>query len=106
MTTIDIVITIRYTGSMSTTIQVRMNPKLKKEVQKVLDAIGLDMSGAINIYFRHITLVQGIPFPLRSANGLTLEQEKELLRLESEARRSKKSYGSAKELFDDFLKEK
>lgn len=89
---------------MSTTIQVRMNPKLKKEVQKILDAIGLDMSGAINIYFRHITLVQGIPFPLRSANGLTLEQEKELLRLESEARSSKKTYRSSKAMLRDILK--
>lgn len=89
---------------MSSTIQVRMNPKLKKDVQKILDAIGLDVSGAINIYFRHITLVQGIPFPLRSVDGLTLEQQKELRRLESEARRSKRSYGSARELFDDILR--
>lgn len=100
---IDNVNTLLYTGSMSSTVQVRMSPKLKKEVQKILDAIGLDMSGAINIYFRHITLVQGIPFPLRTVNGLTLEQEKELLRLEAEARRSKKSYRSGKEVLDDIL---
>ena len=87
MTMIDIVSTVRYTVPMSSTIQVRMNPKLKKEVQKILDVIGLDMSGAINIYFRHISLVQGIPFPLRTVNGFTIEQEKQLLRDEAWARK-------------------
>lgn len=106
MQKIDNVSTFLYTRSMTTTLQVRMNPKLKKEVQKILEAIGLDLSGAINIYFRHITLTQGIPFALRTTNGLTLEQRKELHRLEAEARHSKKSYGSAKELFDDILKKK
>ena len=103
MQKIDNVSTVIYTVYVTTTLQVRMNPKLKKDVQKILDAIGLDMSGAINIYFRQITVIKGIPFPLRTANGLTLEQQKELNRLEAEARRSKKSYGSAKELFDDIL---
>lgn len=103
MQKIDNVSTVIYTTYMTTTLQVRMNPKLKKDVQKILDAIGLDMSGAINIYFRQIAVIKGIPFPLRTANGLTLEQQKELNRLEAEARRSKKSYGSAKELFDDIL---
>ena len=104
MQNIDNVITYVYTGHMTTTLQVRMNPKLKKEVQQILESIGLDMSGAINIYFKQITVTKGIPFPLRTVNGLTLEKERELLRLEAEARRSKKSYGSAKELFGDVLK--
>ncbi len=104
MQIIDNVSTFLYTHPMTTTLQVRMNPKLKKEVQKILESIGLDLSSAINIYFRHITLTQGIPFPLRTANGFTLKQRKELDRLEAEARRSKKSYGSAKELFDDILR--
>ncbi|NOS66769.1 MAG: type II toxin-antitoxin system RelB/DinJ family antitoxin [Candidatus Peribacteraceae bacterium] len=90
---------------MTTTIQVRMNPKLKKEVQKILETIGLDMSGAINIYFRHISLVQGIPFPLRTANGFTLEQERELLREEAWAIKHGKRYSSAKEMHEDILKE-
>lgn len=89
---------------MSTTIQVRMNPKLKKDVQKVLDAIGLDMSGAIHIYFRQITVMQGIPFPLRTVNGFTLEQEREILREEAWAMKYGKRYTSAKEMHEDILK--
>lgn len=88
---------------MTTTLQVRMNPKLKKDVQKILDALGLDMSSAINIYFQQITVTRGIPFPLRMGDDLSPRQMKELDRLEAEARSSKKSYGSAKELFDDIL---
>ncbi len=106
MQKIDNVSTILYTGSMTTTIQVRMNPKLKKEVQKILASIGLDMSGAINIYFRHISLVQGIPFPLRTANGFTPEQEREILREEAWAIKHGKRYTSTKAMFRDILREK
>ena len=90
---------------MTTTLQVRMNPKLKKDVQKILEAIGLDMSAAINVYFQQITVTRGIPFPLMTARHLTTKQEKELDRLEAEARRSKKIYSSTKEMFDDILKD-
>ena len=41
----------------------------------MLERIGLDMSSAIKLYLHQIVITQGIPFPLRTANGFTVEQE-------------------------------
>ena len=90
---------------MSSTIQVRMNPKLKKEVQKILDAIGLDLSGAIKMYFQQITIRQGIPFLLLTRNGMTPAEERELLKDIAWAKKHGKRYGSAKELHEAIMKE-
>jgi DNA-damage-inducible protein J len=69
------------------TIQVRIDPKTKKEAQKVLDKVGLDMSSAIKVYFSQIVISQGIPFPILTENGLTIQQEREILKASEEAKR-------------------
>lgn len=68
------------------TIQVRIDPKTKKEAQKVLDKVGLDMSSAIKVYFNQIVISQGIPFPILTENGLTIQQEREILKASDEAK--------------------
>ena len=47
---------------MSTTIQVRTDPALKKDVQLILSGLGLDLSTAINMYLSQIRQTGGIPF--------------------------------------------
>lgn len=69
------------------TIQVRIDEKTKKSAKKVLDKIGMDMSSAVKIYFKHIVITQGIPFKLLTENGLTVEQEREILKASEEAKR-------------------
>lgn len=69
------------------TIQVRIDPKTKKAAQKVLDKVGLDMSSAIKVYFSQIVISQGIPFRILTENGLTIQQEKEVLKASEEAKR-------------------
>ncbi|MFH0770008.1 MAG: type II toxin-antitoxin system RelB/DinJ family antitoxin [Candidatus Peregrinibacteria bacterium] len=85
-------------------IQVRTERKLKKQVQKILESIGLDMSGAIKLYLHQIVITQGIPFPLRTVNGFTVEQERRMIRGEEEAIKHGKRYRSVKAMFDDILK--
>ncbi|WEV58894.1 type II toxin-antitoxin system RelB/DinJ family antitoxin [Bifidobacterium sp. ESL0728] len=52
----------------SATIAVRTDPEVKKEAQDVFKSIGLDMSGAINIFLRQVISDQGLPFqPKRNA---------------------------------------
>lgn len=87
-----------------TTIQVRTQAKTKKNVQKILSELGLDMSTAINMYLVQIEKVGGIPFPILTENGMTLKAEREILADAEDARKSKKSYSSAKEMFDAILK--
>lgn len=47
---------------MSTTIQVRTDAELKKDVQHILSGLGLDLSTAINMYLSQIRQTGGIPF--------------------------------------------
>ncbi|MEN9558682.1 MAG: RelB antitoxin [Candidatus Parcubacteria bacterium] len=69
------------------TVQVRMDEKVKKQGMKILNELGLDMSTAINAYFRQIISVKGIPFPLLTENGMTLAEEREILKASEEAKR-------------------
>ena len=43
-------------------IHVRLDDKLKRDVQKILKKIGLDVSGAVKLYFQQIILSERIPF--------------------------------------------
>lgn len=90
----------------NTIIQVRIDPKTKKSAQKVLDEIGMDLSSAIKAYLRQIIIQDGIPFKLLTENGLTIEQERAILKASSEAKSGKNVAGpfsTAKEI-KKFLK--
>lgn len=86
------------------TVQVRMDPKLKKDVQKILDELGFDMSTAIKAYFHQIINRKGIPFPLLTENGLTFEQEEGILEAAEEMKHGKNIEGPF-ESADDLIKE-
>jgi DNA-damage-inducible protein J len=47
------------------TIQVRIEPKLKKEVEKILEEMGLTPSQAITMFYKSIKRHKGIPFEMR-----------------------------------------
>lgn len=85
------------------TITVRTDEKLKRDAQKVLEEIGLDISTAIKMYLHQIVLTESIPFPIRTANGFTVEQEREMLKEMEEALAHGKRYDSAGELHRTIL---
>ncbi len=68
-------------------IQVRIDEETKKSAKKILDELGVDMSSAIKIYLKQIIINKGIPFKLVTSNGLTPEQEKEIVKASQEAKR-------------------
>ncbi len=70
-------------------IQLRIDEKTKKSAKKVLDKIGIDMSSAIKIYLRQIVINQGIPFKLLTQNGLSIEEERQILKASEEAKKGK-----------------
>ncbi len=47
------------------TLNLRVNPDVKKDAEEVLTRLGISMSTAINMYLNQITLVQGIPFSIQ-----------------------------------------
>ncbi|MBI2453350.1 type II toxin-antitoxin system RelB/DinJ family antitoxin [Candidatus Peregrinibacteria bacterium] len=67
------------------TIQVRIDEKTKKDSKKILDNLGIDMSTAIKVYLKQIVITRGIPFQLLTENGLTVQEEKKILRASFEA---------------------
>ena len=44
------------------TLNLRVNPVLKEQVESILQRLGIPMSTAVDMYFRQITLTGGIPF--------------------------------------------
>jgi DNA-damage-inducible protein J len=45
-------------------IQIRLEEKLKKRVEKVLDDLGMDVPTAVRIFFVQVAATGGIPFSL------------------------------------------
>ena len=70
-----------------TTVQIRIDEKTKKLAKKVLDEVGLDMSSAIKLYLNQIAIRRGIPFQILTENGLTIREEKTILKASDEARK-------------------
>ena len=70
-------------------IQIRINEKDKNAAKNIFDKLGLDMSSAIKLFLKQTTLRKGLPFLLTTENGLTLEEEAEIIKASTEARKGK-----------------
>lgn len=90
---------------MSTTIQIRTKAHVKKQAQKVLGEMGLDLSTAINMYLMQVIIRKGIPFSMLTENGMTPKQEAMLLADVAWAKKHGKRYSSTEEMFRDILGE-
>ena len=49
------------------TIRARIEPRLKQEVEKLFEEMGLTTTEAINLFYRQVKLRNGLPFNLVSA---------------------------------------
>ena len=90
---------------MNTTIQFRTDVATKRKAQKIAEDIGLDLSSVFNATLKQMIRVKGLPFTPRTENGFTPEQEDEMLRSITKARRGKR-YRSAESLHAAILSEK
>lgn len=43
----------------------RIEPEIKKEAEDILEALGIPISGAINMFYKQIILHKGMPFDVR-----------------------------------------
>ena len=57
--------------SKTATLTVRLDPKVKSQAQKVLDKLGITTSQAITMYFRQISMENGLPFRAHVPNEET-----------------------------------
>lgn len=83
-----------------TTLSIRIDDKIKKDVQKLYKSLGLDMSSATKMFYSQSLICKGIPFQPLTSNGYTVEAEKRILKQSMEARKSKRVFHSVDELFD------
>jgi len=49
---------------MTTNIQIRIDEKLKKDSEELLDKLGLDFPTAFRMFLKKMNMVKGIPFSI------------------------------------------
>ncbi len=95
---------------MNTTLQVRIDSKLKKDATKIFESLGLDMSSGVKMYLNQVILKKGIPFRILTENGYTPEFEKRMVAQSKENERlfregKLKTYDSLEEMEKDIMNE-
>ena len=88
---------------MTTTLQIRIDKKMKDAAAKTFRSMGLDMSSGVKLYLAQVVNERAIPFPVMSADYWPREKKLKLLKEAEYALKHGKSYASAKELHDDIL---
>lgn len=84
-----------------TTLNIRIDEKLKKQASKTLDELGFDMSSAIKVFLTQVVKEQALPFrPARNPKAIREQWDREV----TEALASGKYYTSVKDMHDELLK--
>lgn len=90
----------------TSSIHIRVEPKIKEEVEKILNTLGMTSTEAINIYLRQIIIQSGIPFEIK-----TLKFSNEMLEAIEESKEMErhpenyKSFSSVEEFMEDLHNE-
>jgi len=77
-------------------LNIRTSKALKDSVENILHDLGLTHSTVINLLYRQIFLLKGIPFPIKIPNKMTQKAIKEL-----ESKKGLKTYSHSSELFEE-----
>ena len=82
-------------------VQVRIEREVKEEAVELFEQLGMDMSGAINIFLKQCVLKGGLPFmvELPKYKPEVLEAMEEAKRISKDP--NVKKYHSLKELLED-----
>jgi DNA-damage-inducible protein J len=83
------------------TLHVRLDGKRKKQAQKILAELGMDLSQAVRLFIHQICITDGVPLQLLTANGFSVDEEEALLRDAQASRAGKgvKRYKNVDDLF-------
>ena len=57
--------------SKTASVNLRIDPKLKKNAEEIFQKIGLSRSEAISLFYTQVTLHDGLPFSIRIPNTTT-----------------------------------
>lgn len=76
----------------TSTLQIRIDSKIKMAAQKTLSDLGLDISSATKIFLKQVISTKSIPFEIRTENGFTPKQEDKMLKEIEWAKKHGKRY--------------
>jgi len=76
-------------------ITTRVEPELKTDAEKVLKALGISTTEAINLFLSQVRLRKGLPFDVKIPNKTTLKAMKD-----AEEGRNLSSYDSVDDFFE------
>lgn len=85
---------------MSTTsMSIRVDNDIKEKAKKVFNALGLDMSTAVNVFLRRSVIENGLPFELTL--DVPNRETKKVLQDAEKGIGMSKTFSSTKELFNE-----
>jgi DNA-damage-inducible protein J len=90
---------------MNTTLQTRIDAKLKKEASKALKDMGLDLSTGVKLFLTQVVRTKSIPFEIFTYDNIPEAEKLELVKEAKYALKHGKRYASAAELHADILRE-
>lgn len=59
-------------ATKTATVYVRLDPQVKARAEEILDALGIPVSSAINIFYKQIIQQNGLPFDVKLTRRLPL----------------------------------
>ncbi|OGI64342.1 hypothetical protein A2642_04385 [Candidatus Nomurabacteria bacterium RIFCSPHIGHO2_01_FULL_39_10] len=94
-----------------TTLNIRIDEKIKEDARKTFASMGLDISSAVKLFLYQSVEQQRIPFELRTINGYTEKYENEILKEIEHVKtglknKTIKPYKSIRELHANILNDK
>ena len=92
--------------SKTTSMNIRIEPNLKKQVEEILTDLGMNISDAVTIYFKQIVLTDSIPLQIKRPkfNKETLEAINEADEIMKHPE-NYKSYNNVYEMIEEIDKE-
>ncbi len=54
-------------------LYVRIEPEVKEQAEKILDALGVAPSSAVNMFYKQIILQRGLPFEVKIPKNVPLD---------------------------------
>ena len=85
------------------TLNIRIEPKLKKEVESTLNDLGMNIAEAVTIFLKQVVMTESIPFMIRKP-----KLNKETIKTIEEAEKGEKlskGYTNLNEMWEDLEKE-
>jgi addiction module RelB/DinJ family antitoxin len=88
---------------MNTTLQTRVDGKLKRDAKKALESMGLDLSTGVKLFLTQVVRTQSIPFEVFTADNLPEKVKRQMMREAGYALKYGKRYKTIQEAHRDVL---